>query len=95
VKVLRVPSTPGQETGYRINWINKGDEKGCIIPDNNLRDIVFVQGCIAVYASGSISDSLSSRQYPYAIFIVEGIVTDSLTQEPIKDLSVLLKWKIR
>lgn len=43
--------------------------------------------------SGSISDSLSSRQYPYAIFIVEGIVTDSLTQEPIKDLSVLLRME--
>lgn len=43
--------------------------------------------------SETVSDSLSSRQYPYAFFIVEGTVTDSLTQEPIPDLTVLLRME--
>ncbi|HHV03992.1 MAG: hypothetical protein WCQ69_03230 [Bacteroidales bacterium] len=37
------------------------------------------------------SDSLATREYPHAFFIVEGKIVDSLTQEPVPCISVYLR----
>lgn len=38
-------------------------------------------------------DSLATRQYPHAFFVVEGVVTDSITQEAVADMALLFRWE--
>ena len=36
-------------------------------------------------------DSLATRQYPHAFFVVQGIVTDSVSQEPVPEITVTMR----
>jgi hypothetical protein len=36
-------------------------------------------------------DSLATRQYPHAFFVVQGTVTDSLSLEPVPEISVTMR----
>ena len=49
------------------------------------------QDSIPFRYDGEEPDSMSTRQYPHAFFIVHGQIVDSLTQEPIPEMPVNLR----